>query len=394
MDTTTAVATAALSSVFPYILRAAHVISAVSAIVSVRQWVQTIEESNQQRNQNEDEGQENRDEEEKSDISGGSVASCGTTAMTIPGSASHRKFHYRFDKRDERDCWIFFHPTEEEKEPKTTSTGPSDDAKEEEDLRSPMKEEDSSLRSLRTYFPPVYDQGDLGSCTANAICAVFQFDEIMKYGIRLRKMNPSRLFLYYNERHIHHQENEDSGASLRDGMKCASKLGICLETSWKYDIRQYTQRPSEKCYEEAKEQRAIRYFALHQEAEQLQRCIDNDFAIVFGLVIFESFLRTSGDGKVPMPDTSKEKMLGGHALVITGYDPVLRVFEIRNSWGVQWGQEGYGFLDYEYVLDRRWASDFWCLQQVENDFVLPDRPPLQERKHVTILSKITNEYFG
>ena len=163
----------------------------------------------------------------------------------------------------------------------------------------------------------------------------------MKYGIRLRKMNPSRLFLYYNERALHHLEKQDSGASLRDGMKCASKLGICLETSWKYDTSHFSEKPPDWCFQEASEQKAIRYFALHQDAIQIQRCIDNDFAVVFGLVIFDSFLTTSStDGFVPFPDVSKEKMLGGHALVITGYDSSARKLEIRNSWGIHWGIEG------------------------------------------------------
>lgn len=284
---------------------------------------------------------------------------------TIEEGSSLRLCYYEFDKRDERDLWITFEEVVEGHQNccETLSGG---------------------LKTLRNFFPSVYDQGNLGSCTANAICGVFQFDEMMRYGMRLRKMNPSRLFLYYNERALHHTESSDSGASLRDGIKCASKYGICLENSWGYDVSKFTEKPPEHCYEEAKEQKAVQYYAVKQTVDQLTRCIDHDYAIVFGMVVFESFLDTKSDGLVSMPDFQKEKILGGHALVITGYDASRSVFEIRNSWGTEWGKEGYGYVPYEYILDRRYASDFWCLQQVENDFILPHRPLFSERSSVSI----------
>lgn len=92
----------------------------------------------------------------------------------------------------------------------------------------------------------IYDQGQLGSCTGNAIAAAIEFD-LMKQ--RARKVfTPSRLFIYYNERAMEHTINQDSGAQIRDGIKSVAKLGACPEPEWPYDISQFAQKPSSVCY--------------------------------------------------------------------------------------------------------------------------------------------------
>src|SRR5438128_696006 len=88
---------------------------------------------------------------------------------------------------------------------------------------------------LRPKCPPVYNQGQLGSCTANAIAAAVQFDR-MKQNLK-PAFAPSRLFIYYNERAIEGTVDNDSGAMLRDGIKSIAKQGDCAETHWPYPNR-------------------------------------------------------------------------------------------------------------------------------------------------------------
>src|SRR5689334_14620089 len=93
------------------------------------------------------------------------------------------------------------------------------------------------LVDLRPHCPPVYDQGDLGSCTANAIAGAIEFDQIKQ---QLSEATPSRLFIYYNERVIEHSVSTDSGAMIKDGVKSVAKQGVCAETEWPYIIDQFT----------------------------------------------------------------------------------------------------------------------------------------------------------
>ena len=102
---------------------------------------------------------------------------------------------------------------------------------------------------LRDQLPKeIYDQGQLGSCTANAIGAAFEFG-LLKQG--LGDFMPSRLFIYYNERAMEGTVDTDSGAMIRDGIKSVNKQGVCPETSWTYDISKFAQKPPASCYQEA-----------------------------------------------------------------------------------------------------------------------------------------------
>jgi C1A family cysteine protease len=99
---------------------------------------------------------------------------------------------------------------------------------------------------LRDHMPEVYDQGHLGSCTANAIGGAYEYDQIKQK--ELEPFTPSRLFIYYNERDVEGTVEEDSGAMIRDGMKVINKIGVVPEPMWPYDIEKFKEKPSEKCY--------------------------------------------------------------------------------------------------------------------------------------------------
>jgi C1A family cysteine protease len=225
---------------------------------------------------------------------------------------------------------------------------------------------------LRPQCPPVYDQRDLGSCTANAIACAVQFDEI-RSGIA-PTWTPSRLFIYYNERLLEGTVNSDSGAQLRDGIKVIAAQGVCPESEWPYDTSKFAEKPPAQAYADAVRDRVGAYQRLTQSLVPLKTCIASGFAFVFGFTVFSSFesaeVATTGD--VPMPQPS-DTAIGGHAVACVGYDDGRSAFVIRNSWGADWGASGYGFMPYAYMLDAGLAADFWTIQAA------PGGPPLRLR---------------
>ena len=216
---------------------------------------------------------------------------------------------------------------------------------------------------LRPECPPVYDQGQLGSCTANAIGAAIQFDR-MKQSLS-PDFVPSRLFIYYNERVIEHTVSTDSGAMIRDGIKATSKLGVPPETEWPYAINHFTTPPSVKAYQDALANRAVSYARLRRYLTSFKNCLAAGYPFVFGFSVYESFESIVVDktGTVPMP-TNKEQLLGGHAVLAVGYDNPSRRFIVRNSWGTGWGDAGYFTMPYEYLTDANLSDDFWTIRLV------------------------------
>jgi C1A family cysteine protease len=219
-----------------------------------------------------------------------------------------------------------------------------------------------SAIDLRSECPPVYDQGQLGSCTANGIAGAIEFDQA-KQGTK--EFTPSRLFIYYNERVMEGTVNQDSGAQVRDGIKSVATLGAPPETEWPYNIQEFAQQPPTVAYTDAKLDLVSSYARVAQNLAQMQGCLAEGYPFVFGFTAYESFESTTvaETGIVPMP-ASGETVVGGHCVVAVGYDDTTRTFIIRNSWGTGWGLKGYCTMPYEYLLNSQLASDFWTLRSV------------------------------
>lgn len=214
---------------------------------------------------------------------------------------------------------------------------------------------------LRSLCPPVVDQGQLGSCTANAIAAAHEFAQ-MKQGETA--FPPSRLFIYYNERAMEGTVKSDAGAVIRDGFKSISKQGVCDENLCKYIISKFTRKPTVAAYKAALKHKAVQYLAVTPTPDQLKGCIADGFPFVFGISVYASFENVGSDGMVPMP-AAHEQMLGGHAIACVGYDDAKRVFFVRNSWGSSWGDAGYCYIPYDYLTNADLASDFWTVRVVQ-----------------------------
>lgn len=218
--------------------------------------------------------------------------------------------------------------------------------------------------------PPVYDQGQLGSCTGNSIAGAVQFEQLK---LKIPDFTPSRLFIYYNERVIEHTVTSDAGAQIRDGIKSVAKLGVCPETLWPYSDQNtdpdpcpdcpYAKKPSANCYTEAKKTKVTVYQRLTPILNTLKGCLADGYPFVFGFTVYTSFEgpEVAKTGIVPMPGPN-EKVAGGHAVVAVGYDDTKQQFIVRNSWGTSWGRDGYFRMPYTYLTDPNLADDFWTIR--------------------------------
>jgi len=213
-------------------------------------------------------------------------------------------------------------------------------------------------------MPPVYDQGQLGACTSFALGGAIQYDE-MRQGID--SPLPSFLFIYYNERKLEGTVSTDSGASLADGIRAISTKGVANGTCWPYDIDRFRDKPPVECYNDASQHKALDYRQVAQTADDIQGVLAEGFPVVCGITVYQSFesdaVRTTG--YVPMP-RHHETVLGGHALLLVGYNTTSRYFIVRNSWNVTFGDQGYLYIPFDYILNADMASDFWVIKRVES----------------------------
>ncbi len=224
-------------------------------------------------------------------------------------------------------------------------------------------------KDLRKYVPFVYNQGQLGSCTANAVCAAYAID-LKKEGKQVFK--PSRLFVYYNTRAREGTVCEDSGAlSLRDVVKATQKLGMCREERpkpcWPYDgyKTRFKQKPPKECYDAAKGNTVSVYEKLEDPTDinQIRACLNQEYPLVFGFRVYRNFQATAGDrGTLAKPTDDDKKAYDMHAVVAVGYNDEKRCITVLNSWGEHWGTNGYFYMPYDFITSEEYCFDFWKIE--------------------------------
>lgn len=213
------------------------------------------------------------------------------------------------------------------------------------------------------YMPEVLDQGKLGSCTANATSNALEF--CLRKEKKHAVFRPSRLYIYYFTRFLEDTIEEDAGACIKDVMKELYTLSCCPEVMWPYDISQFTVRPSQVCIKESRKHLDnLQYMAVDQDLYALKSCLAMNFPIVFGITIYESLQsdETYNTGIIVMPNIEIEENLGGHCILLCGYDDLTKTFTFQNSWGTDAGNNGYYTIPYSYVLNPDLACDFWTIR--------------------------------
>ena len=198
-------------------------------------------------------------------------------------------------------------------------------------------------------FGPVFNQGEYGSCTAQSMCGIVNFYN--------PGFGPSQMFQYYNERLLSGTTNSDSGSTLGNAVKAFQEYGVCKETLWPYTQQDLFNQPPAICYEQAWKDPKLNYLKVPIQNNpnlvlQLKESLYLGNPVMIGIVVFPSFEsdQAAQTGQIPMP-SGKSKPLGGHAIVLVGYNDNIQSFVFRNSWGENWGVNGYGFLPYQYVQE-------------------------------------------
>lgn len=216
---------------------------------------------------------------------------------------------------------------------------------------------------LRPQMPPIGDQGQLGSCTAWASTAAYRYELDRQ---KLPDFEPSELAQYYWTRGLEGTTKSDAGGTIRDAVKVLATRGAAPESLWPYDVKQFAKAPPSTVTKAAGTHLALEYQSVPQTLAAVKGALAAGYPVVIGISVYASFESdtVAKTGVVPMPGT-REQMLGGHALLLVGYDDATSRFTVRNSWGTGFGDKGYVYLPYAYVVSSKLASDFWVLHSVE-----------------------------
>jgi len=223
---------------------------------------------------------------------------------------------------------------------------------------------------LTEFCSPVTAQGKIGSCTAQAVASLFEFEQLEQFRITQNTgatlfegeySTVSRLFIYYYERVLQGTVDEDSGAEIRDGIKVLSHQGVCREVSWEYLDSNLYLKPDDAAYAEASQHKIRQYLRL-QSFLDMKHCLAAGRPFAFGMMAPEELEseEVAKTGLLHNP-TSATQFLGGHAVVCVGYDDSTRRVKIRNSWGADWGDKGYFTMPYEFIANPQYCMDFWTL---------------------------------
>ncbi|MEK6678136.1 MAG: C1 family peptidase [Nitrospirota bacterium] len=232
---------------------------------------------------------------------------------------------------------------------------------------------------LRAWCSPIEDQGSIGSCTAHAGVGIVEYYEKKAFG---KYIDASRLFLYKVTRNLSHWTG-DTGAFLRTTMGALVLFGAPPEEYWPYKIADFDKEPTAFCYAFAQSYQAIKYYrhdppgtAKDVLLNRIKRYLVAGHPSIFGFTVYSSIGQAGKTGKITYP-CKGEKIEGGHAIIAIGYDDKIKIKNsgscgiettgallIRNSWGRGWGDGGYGWLPYEYVL-KGLAEDFWSMLKKE-----------------------------
>ncbi len=206
---------------------------------------------------------------------------------------------------------------------------------------------------LRQYCSKIESQGHLGSCTGQAVVGAYEL--LLNKEVPDKFIDLSRLFVYYNARLLENMVGEDAGAYVRDAVKAVQKFGICSESIWPYHIQDFAITPSIQSYDDARHRNIQNYYRISVIEDTLD-ALNKEMPVVFSMKVYESFEELYNNNSVKLPQKG-ESPIGAHAMCFVGYDLNKKVLLARNSFGSDWGIDGYCYLPFDYV--RQEVMDMW-----------------------------------
>jgi len=204
----------------------------------------------------------------------------------------------------------------------------------------------------------------MGSCTGFAIVGAMEYLENVK---RKTFVPLSQQFVYYNERLIEGGTSTDGGSFIEDGISVVLRYGACALSLWPYNEADLYTKPSEAAYADGATRKAIKTSSIDQNQTAVMSALSSGFPVVYGFVVFDSFETeaVASTGLVPMPNPDTYKALGGHAMLIVGYDVQSQMFLCRNSWSATWGINGYCWIPFAYLMTPQLAHSFYTIEDIE-----------------------------
>lgn len=226
---------------------------------------------------------------------------------------------------------------------------------------------------LAEHSPEILSQGKLGACVAHAIVEGWQISRRvhnwkkgrLSYFTGLKVFRPSRLYVYWNAKVVEGTPpRSDSGCTVHGALKGVEAQSLCREDLWEYRPQNFGVQPPAKCYSDATTHGKSPYTKVFQSLNTIKESIASGNPVIFGAVLFESCYtrRVAHTGVIPLPDKERDAITGGHCMLLVGYDDNTRLFKLQNSWGRIWGDSGFGYIPYDYVLDRELCGDFWAFR--------------------------------
>lgn len=210
---------------------------------------------------------------------------------------------------------------------------------------------------LRPHCPGIY-VSKLNDSVTSSLAAIYEYYKILedKNFIDI----PSRLFMYYNERQLLNTIPQDSGSQIRIGLRAMNKFGVSMEKFWKYDTYNLTIKPPDKCYNIS--DKLIIYYRLDQTLNTLKQSLIKKKPFVFGCCIYKDYLLSALNGGTILLPKEDEEVIDYISFMCVGFDDNKGCFIIRNNRGLSWGDKGYGYIPYDYILNKNLSTDFWSFE--------------------------------
>jgi C1A family cysteine protease len=219
---------------------------------------------------------------------------------------------------------------------------------------------------LRNFMTKVENQEELKSCTANAVAGAYEYlvkrHKEMEYDV-------SRLFIYYNARYIGNMESKDAGCYIADAIQGLKEYGACSEETYPYQKQLVNTEPHQDAYDEAASFLVESVERIDNELNAWKSALAEGNPIIFGLLLFASFDNHRKKGLVPVPSEADQSRAShsGHAMLCVGYSDPDQVFIVRNSWGQNWGDGGYCYIPYKYLINDKFnMGDSWIINRLDN----------------------------